>query len=63
MLLSLLSLSYIVTSVREVADKQFSLSSAISYYSTMSQFPSNTEMDIISDSIVRGRSNLSSKAS
>jgi len=52
-----------VVPIREVANKQFSLFSVISYYSTISQFPSNMEMDIISDSIMRERSNLSSKAS
>ena len=43
--------------IKEVADKQFSL------VSTMSQFPSNMEMNVVSDSIMRERSNLSSKAS
>jgi len=52
-----------VALIREVANKQFSLSSAISYHSIMAQFPSNMEMDIISGNIIRGRSNLSSKAS
>jgi len=51
-----------VAPIKEVANKQFSLFSAISYYSTMSQFSSNIEIDAISNSIVKGRSNLSSKA-
>jgi len=63
LLLSLLPPFYIVVPIREVVNKQFSLSSAISYYSTMSQFPSNMKINIISNSIMRERSNLSSKAS
>jgi len=43
-----------VAPIKEVANKQFSLFSAISYYSTMSQFPSNIEMDAINNSIMRG---------
>ena len=52
-----------VAPIREVANKQFSLSLVIFHYSTMSQFPSNMEMDIVSDSIMRRRSNLSNKVS
>ena len=63
MLLSLLPPSCIVASMKEVANKQFSLFSAISHYSTMSQVPSNMEMDVVSNSIVWERSNLFSKAS
>jgi len=63
LLLSLLPPSCIVTPVREVANKKISLSSAISYYFIISEFPSNMEMDIVSNSIVRRRSNLSNKAS
>ena len=62
MLLSLLPPSYMVVSVRKVANKKFSLSSAISYHFIISEFSSNMEMDIVNNSIVR-RFNLSSKAS
>ena len=51
-----------VVPVRELANKQFSHSSANTFYSTMAQFPSSTNMDVDSDTILRGRFNLSSKA-
>ena len=63
LLLFLLPPTCMVVPIREVANKQFSLVSAISYYSTMSQFPSNMEMNVVSNSIMRERSNLSNKAS
>jgi len=62
MLLSLLPPSCMVVPVRELANKQFSHSSANTFHSTMAQFPSGTDMDVNSDTILRGRSNLSSKA-
>ena len=53
-----------VAPVREVVNKQFSFSSAITVISnsTMAQIPSNMDMNIDKD-IIRGRSALSSKAS
>ena len=43
-------------------NKQISHSSAIHFNSTMSLFPSNTEMDVSVDSILRRRSDLTSKS-
>jgi len=52
-----------VVSIRVLVNKQISHSSAISFNSTISLFPSNTEMDISINSILRGRSNLTNKSS
>ena len=62
LLISLLFPSYIVVSVRELANKQFSHFSANTFHSTMAQFPSSIEMNVNSNIILRGKSNLSSKA-
>ena len=62
MLLSFLPPSCMVAPVREVANKQFSNSSANTFHSTMAHFPSNMDMDVNCDNIIRGRSALPSKA-
>ena len=51
-----------VAPVREVANKQFSNSSANTFHSTMAQFPSNMDMDVDCDEIIRGRPVLPGKA-
>jgi len=50
-----------VAPVREVANKHFLFSSAITSNSTMAQIPSNTDMDVDID-MIRGRSALPSRA-
>ena len=60
MLLFLLPLSYIVVSVREVINKKFLFSSAITSNLTIVQNSSNMDIDI-NNNIIRGRSALSSK--
>jgi len=52
-----------VVPIRKVANRQFSLFLAISYHSIIAQFPSNTKIDVISGSVIKKRSNFSSKAS
>jgi len=49
-----------VVPIKELANKQFSHSSANTFHSTMAQFPSSMDMDVNSN--LRGRSNLFSKA-
>ena len=60
LLLSLLPPSCMVVPIREVVNKQFSLSSAITLNSIISQEPSYIDIDI-NNSIIRGRSTLFSK--